>query len=462
MAFTIINTTDTLEQMRVKLNNLTTNDFGNPSILAGAGLSATSICGAVVEIAAVAFSAAGWTIRDSSSTIQVIGAGQTLDVVGANNQINAVVSSPDTLTLSLSNTVSIVTGLNVSTISISSGLITSSTGSISFSNENLTTTGTLSAGAINATSLISSGAISGTTGTFTGALSGTTGAFTGAVSGTTGTFSSTLQGTSLNLTSGDIVFEGATADNFETTLTVIDPTADRTITIPNISGTVVTTGDTGTVTSTMIANGTIINEDIADNTIRAAKLNLSADTLTVNTINATTLTGSGATASLVTLTADNSANAVNFITFSAAATGAQTIKTDTDLTYNPSTNVLTTTAAQANYADLAEIYKTDKNYNIGTVVMIGGSQEVTECFVGHRALGVISEKPAFLMNAKAEGQPIALKGRVLVKVTGDIKKGDELVAGNGGYAAKVSDEFNKVFAIALEDNEKGLIEAVIL
>ena len=462
MAFTIINTTDTLEQMRVKLNTLTQVDFGNPSILAGAGLSATSICGAVVEIAAVAFSAAGWTIRDSSSTIQLIGAGQTLDVVGANNQINAVVSSPDTLTLSLPNTVSIVTGLNVSTISISSGLITSSTGAISFSNENLTTTGTLSAGATNVTSLISTGAVSGTTGTFTGALSGTTGAFTGAVSGTTGTFSSTLQGTSLNLTSGDIVFEGATADNFETTLTVIDPTADRTITIPNISGTVVTTGDTGTVTSTMIANGTIINEDIADNTIRAAKLNLSADTLTVNTINATTLTGSGATASLVTLTADNSANAVNFITFSAAATGAQTIKTDTDLTYNPSTNVLTTTAAQANYADLAEIYKTDKNYNIGTVVMIGGSQEVTECFVGHRALGVISEKPAFLMNAKAEGQPIALKGRVLVKVTGDIKKGDELVAGNGGYAAKVSDEFNKVFAIALEDNEKGLIEAVIL
>ena len=462
MAFTVINTTDTLEQMRVKLNTLTQTDFGDPSTLAGAGLSATSICGAVVEIAGVAFSAAGWTIRDSSSTIQAIGAGQTLDVRGTANQINAVVSATDTLTLSLPSTVTLATQLNVSTISISSGLITSSTGAISFSNENLTTTGTLNAAATSVASLASTGAVSGTTGTFTGAVSGTTGTFTGAVSGTTGTFSSTVQGTSLNLTSGDIVFEGTTADNFETTLTVIDPTADRTITLPNISGTVVTTGDTGTVTSTMILNNTITNDDIALNTIRADKLNLSADTLTVATVNATTITGSGATASLVTLTADNSGNAANFITFSAAATGAQTIKTDTDLTYNPSTNVLTTTAAQANYADLAEIYKTDKNYNIGTVVMIGGSQEVTECFVGHRALGVISEKPAFLMNAKAEGQPIALKGRVLVKVTGDIKKGDELVAGNGGYAAKVSDEFNKVFAIALEDNEKGLIEAVIL
>ena len=462
MAFTIINTSDTLEQMRVKLNNLTTNDFGDPSLLPGAGLSATSIVGAVIEIAGVAFSAAGWTIRDSSSTIQVIGAGQTLDVVGTSNQITAVVSAPDTLTLGLPNTVTINTQANISTISISSGSITSSTGSITFSDENLLTSGTLGAGATTVTSLNSSGAVSGTTGTFTGVVSGTLGTFTDAVSGTTGTFSSTLQGTSLNLTSGDIVFEGSTNDAFETTLTVIDPTADRTITIPNITGTVVTTGDTGTVTSTMILNGTIVNDDIADNTIRAAKLNLSADTLTVNTLNATTITGSGSTATTVSLTADNATNASNFLTFASGATGAQALKTDTDLSYNPSTNVLSTTATQAQYADLAEIYKTDKNYNVGTVVMIGGLQEVTECFVGYRALGVISEKPAFLMNAKAEGQPIALKGRVLVKVTGDIKKGDELVAGNGGYATKVSDEFNKVFAIALEDNEKGLIEAVIL
>jgi hypothetical protein len=462
MAFTIINTTDTLEQMRVKLNTLTQTDFGDPTTLAGAGLSATSICGAVVEIAGVAFSAAGWVIRDSSSTIQAIGAGQTLDVRGTANQITAVVSATDTLTIGLPSTVSVVTGLNVSTISITSGLITSSTGAISFSNENLLTTGTLGAGATSVTSLVSSGLVSGTTGTFSSSVSGTSGTFTGAVSGTTGTFSSTLQGTSLNLTSGDIVFEGTTADNFETTLTVIDPTADRTVTIPNITGTVITTGDTGTITSTMILNNTITNDDIALSTIRADKLNLSADTLTVNTLNATTITGSGATANLVSLTADNSTNASNFITFASGATGAQTLKTDTSLSYNPSTNVLSTTASQANYADLAEIYKTDKNYDIGTVVMIGGLQEVTECFVGHRALGVISEKPAFLMNAKAEGQPIALKGRVLVKVTGNIIKGDELVAGNGGYATKVSDEFNKVFAIALEDNEKGLIEAVIL
>ena len=63
-------------------------------------------------------------------------------------------------------------------------------------------------------------------------------------------------------TSGSLTFEGATADAFETTVAVVDPTADRTITLPNVTGTVVTSGDTGTVTSTMILDGTILNADI--------------------------------------------------------------------------------------------------------------------------------------------------------------------------------------------------------
>jgi hypothetical protein len=63
-------------------------------------------------------------------------------------------------------------------------------------------------------------------------------------------------------TTGSLTFEGSTADGFETTLAVVDPTGDRTITLPNISGTVVTTGDTGTVTSTMLLDGTIVNADV--------------------------------------------------------------------------------------------------------------------------------------------------------------------------------------------------------
>jgi hypothetical protein len=61
---------------------------------------------------------------------------------------------------------------------------------------------------------------------------------------------------------GSLSFEGSSDDSFETTLAVVNPTADRTITLPNTTGTVITTGDSGTVTSAMIANGTIVNADI--------------------------------------------------------------------------------------------------------------------------------------------------------------------------------------------------------
>ena len=78
-----------------------------------------------------------------------------------------------------------------------------------------------------------------------------------------GTAGGTFTG-NINLDTGVvIVYEGATADDYETTITVTDPTADRTITFPDVTGTVVTTGDTGSVTSTMILDGTIANADIS-------------------------------------------------------------------------------------------------------------------------------------------------------------------------------------------------------
>jgi len=443
MSYTVINTTDTLEQMRVKLNNLTTNDFGDPALLAPAGISATSVIGAVVELAGVAFAAGGYIIQDSNNITQTISSGQTLTVLGTTNQINAVVSPTRTLTLSFPTNVTLPGNLTTTgtlhtlgTIEISGNNIRSTDSTTVRINDSLNVNGVLSVTSISST---------------------------GAVSGTTITGSSTIQGTDLVLTgSAGIQFEGSTADNFETTLVVVNPTADRTITLPNVTGTIVTTGDTGTVTSAMIADATIVNGDIADGTIRGAKLNVSLDDVTFGNVTATNFTGIASVATAVTLGANNSNNETVYLTFSDTATGNQSLETDTSLSYNPSTNILSTTATQAQYADLAEIYETDKLYDVGTVVIVGGKKEVTECFAGKRALGVISDRPAFLMNSQAKGQPVALKGRVKVKVVGSIKKGDELVAGNDGFATTISQEFTKVFAIALEDNQKGLIEAIIL
>ena len=81
-------------------------------------------------------------------------------------------------------------------------------------------------------------------------------------------FISNLGGTmtgDLNMGEDTVIkFEGATDDAHETTLTVADPTADRTITLPNVTGTVVTTGDTGTVATGMIAGDAVTGDKIAD------------------------------------------------------------------------------------------------------------------------------------------------------------------------------------------------------
>lgn len=71
------------------------------------------------------------------------------------------------------------------------------------------------------------------------------------------TTNNTLTMTNKTIGSGGLAFEGSTDDGYETTLTVVDPTADRTITFPNVTGTVITTGDTGTVTNTMLTNSSI-------------------------------------------------------------------------------------------------------------------------------------------------------------------------------------------------------------
>ena len=123
------------------------------------------------------------------------------------------------------------------------------------------------------------------------------------------------------------------------------------------------------------------------------------------------------------------------------------------------------TATSARYADLAEKYLTDKNYEDGTVVSVGGAQEVTAAKEGDRALGVISPSPAYMMNAHlAGGQFVALKGRLQVNVIGAVNKGDRLVATDDG-CAKASASSADVFGIALESStEVGVkkVEAVVL
>tara|TARA_B100000212_G_scaffold341151_1_gene323505 strand:- start:7109 stop:8290 length:1182 start_codon:yes stop_codon:yes gene_type:complete len=132
------------------------------------------------------------------------------------------------------------------------------------------------------------------------------------------------------------------------------------------------------------------------------------------------------------------------------------------------------TATTANYADLAELYLSDFAYEAGTVVKVGGEFEVTasDGENNHAVLGVISAYPAYLMNNQLEnGIPVALKGRVPVKVKGSVNKGDRLVGGPEGHAVANNDSPHCCsFAIALESFEAkksgkgryGVVEAVVL
>ena len=101
-------------------------------------------------------------------------------------------------------------------------------------------------------------------------------------------------------------------------------------------------------------------------------------------------------------------------------------------------NIVHATSTAAQYADLAERYEADCQTEVGDVVVLGGQAEITKCqdVMSDAVFGVVSESPAFLMNANAgnnDSHPmIALKGRVFVKIKGTGKAGDRIVsAGNG-------------------------------
>jgi hypothetical protein len=136
-------------------------------------------------------------------------------------------------------------------------------------------------------------------------------------------------------------------------------------------------------------------------------------------------------------------------------------------------NTVFATATTALYADVAERFAADQEYLPGTVVELGGEAEITKSVneLSENVFGVISTRAAYLMNSGAGTDsthpPIAMTGRVPVRVTGSIRKGDRLVAAGDGLAraarANEATAFN-VIGRALENkasNDNGVIEAIV-
>ena len=116
---------------------------------------------------------------------------------------------------------------------------------------------------------------------------------------------------------------------------------------------------------------------------------------------------------------------------------------------------------------IAEKYLADRDFDIGTVVRIGGPQEIYPASYQDYAIGVVCENPAIVLNSELEnGTLVAIKGRVLVKLLGGCSKGDLLTPYGDACAASIvtlsaqGDTTVIPFAIALQDQTDPTITLI--
>jgi hypothetical protein len=247
MAARQITATQTLEDFRTEFNALSANDFGDIATL-DSNISATSVIGAVNELYAQIAGSLSFTISDGSNT-QAVGNAQTMTFAGTANQLTPTVSATDTVTYALTSNVTIPGNFTAS------GTGTHTLGQISFASSTITSSGaTVTVDdnlTVSATKNLTIDKIESSTGDiFVGSGSDTNVQVLGFVYARDG-----------------VIIEGATQNNFETTLNAVDPTADRTILLPNENGTVVTTGSSAVVTGTMIAADTVAEANMANDAI---------------------------------------------------------------------------------------------------------------------------------------------------------------------------------------------------
>jgi hypothetical protein len=244
----------------------------------------------------------------------------------------------------------------------------------------------------------------------------------------------------------------------------------------------------GTTATTIDINAT--NTNVASTLVyRDSSQNFSAGTVTANLTGniyasngSSPILNSGSNGTNAVLTATVYGNVTGNLTgyatqlYDSNNSTARTLSTGTgqwnvvqrDINGNLWANLFIGIATQARYADLAEAYVADARYDPGTVLEFGGEHEVTLAEDSTRRIaGVVSAKPAYLMNSECQGDHVvvlALTGRVPVKVRGKISKGDMMISAGNGYARPSTNPLlGSVLGKALEnfDNGEGVIEIVV-
>jgi hypothetical protein len=261
--------------------------------------------------------------------------------------------------------------------------------------------------------------------------------------------------------------------SFAVTVTPGVLTASRTLTLAD--------------SNTVLVGGTMVTTAATDQTIAGVKtfssaiqgdLNGNASTVTngVYTVGNQTIGGTKTFSSTISGSINGNAatitNQKNSATITADTANTANTIVLRDASGNFSAGVMTGTATQARYADLAERYHSDKKYRPGTVVVFGGEFEITQSnkFMDTKVAGVISTNPAHLMNAEVgtdDTHPaVALQGRVPCRVIGKVRKGDMLVTSSipGVAIAEENPRVGSIIGKALDNYDSdhiGTIEVVI-
>ena len=259
----------------------------------------------------------------------------------------------------------------------------------------------------------------------------------------------------------------------------------------NISNASITSADIGTLTTQLITAGGTSSEGTLEGTwtvdgsvggtalVLEANLNLANGNIILNDANSfflpngdpITFSGDYANSNVQAYLPNNTANILApQIETPILTTGGNT----TSGTLTGNWTLSAGSRLQATYADLAERFEADEIYDPGTVVQLGGFKEITavEYELSDDVFGVVSDTAAYLMNSGAGDNdthpPVAVTGRVQVKVVGKIKKGQRLVSAGNGMARGAKNyeatAFNTI-GRALSDKtteDEGYIEAIVM